>query len=103
MYGTKEERLAIGRQVHEGKLTVKEASSQCDVPERRIRWWVKQYKESAGLSPQPQKTPNNVLSNERAAYEDMTKDELINALILAKANELRAKKGYEVKIGRAHV
>lgn len=27
----------------------------------------------------------------------MSKEELINELILAKANELRAKKGYEVK------
>ena len=27
----------------------------------------------------------------------MTKEELINELILAKANELRAKKGYEVR------
>ena len=27
----------------------------------------------------------------------MTKEELIQALILSKANELRAKKGYEVK------
>ena len=28
------------------------------------------------------KVPNNVLSNERAAYENMTKDELIDAIIL---------------------
>ena len=31
------------------------------------------------------------------AYQAMTKEELIQALILSKANELRAKKGYEVK------
>lgn len=44
------------------------------------------------------KVPNNVLSNERAAYENMTKDELIDALILSKANTLRAEMGYEVRI-----
>ena len=43
------------------------------------------------------KSVKNVLSNERATYENMTRDELIDALILAKANELRAKKGYEVR------
>ena len=30
-------------------------------------------------------------------YRNMTKEELIDELILAKANELRAKKGYEVR------
>ena len=44
------------------------------------------------------KAPNNVLSNERAAYENMTKDELIDAIILSKANTLRAEMGYEVRI-----
>ena len=31
------------------------------------------------------------------SYMSMSKEELINELIKAKANELRAKKGYEVK------
>ncbi|MCR5047394.1 MAG: hypothetical protein K6A37_00350 [Saccharofermentans sp.] len=44
------------------------------------------------------KVPNIVLSNERATYENMTKDELIDALILSKANTLRAEMGYEVRI-----
>ena len=30
-------------------------------------------------------------------YENMTKEELIRELVLAKINEARAKKGYEVK------
>ena len=30
-------------------------------------------------------------------YQNMSKDELIRELILSKANELRAKKGYEVR------
>ena len=34
---------------------------------------------------------------EMAEYMAMSKEELIRELILSKANELRAKKGYEVK------
>lgn len=32
-----------------------------------------------------------------AEYESMTREELIQELVLAKINEARAKKGYEVK------
>ena len=32
-----------------------------------------------------------------ADYESMTREELIQELVLAKINEARAKKGYEVK------
>ena len=36
-------------------------------------------------------------SSEMADYENMTREELIQELVLAKINEARAKKGYEVK------
>ena len=97
MHGTKEERLAIGKLVHDGKITKREASDKYNVPERTIENWVKQYQESIGKRKPSKKPVNNVLSNERAAYENMTKEELIRELILSKANELRAKKGYEVR------
>ena len=97
MHGTKEERLAIGKLVYDGKLTKHEASVKYDIPERSIDTWILQYKESIGVRKRSRKTPYNVLSDERAAYENMTKEELIDELILAKANELRAKKGYEVR------
>ena len=97
MRGTKEERLAIGKLVNDGELTKHEASVKYNVPERTIENWVIQYRESIGVKKPSPKTVNNVLSNERAAYENMTKEELIRELILAKANELRAKKGYEVR------
>lgn len=97
MHGTKEERLAIGKLVHNGELTVHRASVKYDVPEKTIRCWLAQYRESIGEKKPLKKTPNNVLSNERAAYENMSREELIDALILSKANELRAKKGYEVR------
>lgn len=97
MYGTKEERLAIGKRVHDGELTVHKAAVEYDVPEKTIRRWVAQYRDSIGKKEPSKKSVNNVLSNERAAYENMTKEELIRELILSKANELRAKKGYEVR------
>lgn len=37
------------------------------------------------------------LSGDMADYESMTREELIQELVLAKINEARAKKGYEVK------
>jgi transposase len=36
-------------------------------------------------------------SEDISGYESMTKEELIRELVLAKINEARAKKGYEVK------
>lgn len=97
MHATKEERLAIGKRVHDGELTSHEASKEYDIPERTIRGWVAQYKETIGEKKPLKKKTNRVLSNERAAYENMSREELIDALILSKANELRAKKGYEVR------
>ena len=97
MSHTKEEKLAIGKLVYDGTLTKHEASVKYDILERTIENWVRKYKESIGIQNPSNRAVNNVLSNERAAYENMTKDELIRELILAKANELRAKKGYEVR------
>ena len=97
MHATKEERLAIGKRIHDGELTRSEASKAYGVPERTIRDWEAIYRESIGEKKPLKKNPNRVLSNERAAYENMSREELIDALILSKANELRAKKGYEVR------
>ena len=97
MYGTKEERLAIGKRVYDGELTRSEAAREYCVSESSVRDWEYSYRESIGKRKSLKKTPNNVLSNERAAYENMSREELIDALILSKANELRAKKGYEVR------
>ena len=99
MFGSKEDRLAIGKRIHNGELTRKEAALEYGVSQKTIDTWEVSYEESIGVrKPRfKKKTPNNVLSDERAAYENMSKEELIDALILAKANELRAKKGYEVR------
>ncbi|MBR5181035.1 MAG: hypothetical protein IKW88_02130 [Clostridiales bacterium] len=99
MFGSKEDRLAIGKRIYDGEITRKEAALEYGIPRKTIESWVVSYEESIGVR-KPRfksKTPNRVLSNERAAYENMSREELIDALILSKANELRAKKGYEVR------
>ena len=99
MYVTLEEKLNIGKRIYTGEITSREAAIEYKLPDRVVRDAVNKYEESIGVrvKKQGKSVQNNVLSTERAAYENMSREELINELILAKANELRAKKGYEVK------
>ena len=93
---TKEKREEMIKRILANELSYKEAAVEYDVTHDLVRRHMADYKRANGLS-KPKPTKNNVLSSEYAAYEDMTKEELIRELILAKANELRAKKGYEVR------
>jgi transposase len=67
-----------------------------------VQNYVRQYKESIGILPK-ESAPKRRSSNQETSnpdietYMSMSKEELIAELIKAKANELRAKKGYEVK------
>jgi len=102
---TKVERIDIGRQVYTHELSHDEAMSKYGVASSCIDNYVRVYKIENGI-------PTNTFISEVSttkpltkvsqspdfdAYMSMSKEELINELILAKANELRAKKGYEVK------
>ena len=97
----KEERLDIGRQVYTGELSEYEAMIQYNIGRTCVQNYVRKYKESVGISSRSPARMSQVqkLSPEIdiSAYQEMSKEELINELIKAKANELRAKKGYEVK------
>ena len=101
----KEEQLAIGRQVYNNEITHNEAVQKYDVSDSSIDKYVHAYKKSVGLPvketthkhPPRQKIPKQCGDLDIDAYMAMSKEELINELIIAKANELRAKKGYEVK------
>ena len=96
----KQERIDIGRQVYTGTLTKQQAMAKYEVCEASIDNYVREYK-SANEIPVPKRVMQKeltVVKNEDCdleAYQAMTKEELIRALILSKANELRAKKGYE--------
>ncbi len=99
-----EERLDIGRRIYTHEITYKEAMEIYGLSESAAHKYQTDYKRANGI---PVKTS---LSSKQKSYKagscpdpdietymSMSKEELINELILAKANELRAKKGYEVK------
>lgn len=108
---TEEERLDIGRRVYTHKLTEAEACAEYDLGTTSVERYVQKYKVSQGIYVNSKKYGGNgkVVSYRKSAkgnqispedlelYQSMTKDQLIDELIRAKAGELRAKKGYEVK------
>ena len=82
-------------------MTHKEAMEEYGLSDSSIQKYLTDYKRANGLPVKPQpvsKTKKETISTlDMETYMSMTKEELINELIKAKANELRAKKGYEVK------
>ena len=99
---SKEERLNIGKQLYTGVITRDEAMKKYDICYSTTKSYVTQYKRANGIpiesntvTSQPNVKVNT--NTELELYQFMSKEELINELIKAKANELRAKKGYEVK------
>lgn len=101
---TMKERIDIGRQVFTQQITRGEAMTKYHIGATSVVKYIRLYKQHAGIptkikSPSPT-TYQPVLTSEQFdidRYREMSKEELIDELILAKANELRAKKGYEVK------
>lgn len=98
----KEKRLDIGAQVYEKKITKLDAMVKYDISDTTVENYVKEYKEENNI-PIPRRSDLPTVSllndeeNNLELYQSMTKEELIRELIISKANELRAKKGYEVK------
>ena len=102
---SKEEQLAIGKRLYNHELSHKEAMAEYGVSDSSLDKYTQAYKISQGI-PLNTPTPSTQVKNKRHKlssnpdideYMAMTKEELIDELIRAKANELRAKKGYEVK------
>jgi len=99
---SKEQRLDIGRQLYTGKLAKADAVEKYGISYASAKSYVTQYKRATGI---PVKQNRSISASNLTAlpdadlelYQSMSKEELIAELILAKANELRAKKGYEVK------
>jgi transposase len=108
MHHTPDERIAIGEQIYKHELSKKEAMEKYGIGKSTVDNYVRIYKERNGIpisrvvkpalpsemQTVPQKPSNNPEINE---YMAMSKEELIRELVMSKANELRAKKGYEVK------
>ena len=88
------------------ELTRKEARALYGCSDTTLDNYLREYKQSVGIPIVPKKkivnkSKDNAFEIAKTidldAYMAMSKEELIDELIKAKANELRAKKGYEVK------
>ena len=98
----KEEREALIKRINSGEITVPQAAKEYGVGNTAIYNMLKRYKEAKQKKANKPNTKAESLIKKPdeidiEAYQNMTKEELIRELILSKANELRAKKGYEVK------
>ncbi len=97
---TREEKLDIGRRLYHKELTVTEVMEQTGMGRSTADKCLTDFKRANGIpvKSKAKKVSRTVgSSSDIETYMSMSKEELINELILAKANELRAKKGYEVK------
>ena len=97
---TREERLDIGRRMYNKEISYKDAMELYSISETCAHKYMTDYKKVHGIpiTSHNVSTPSIQFSTlDMESYMSMSKEELINELIKAKANEMRAKKGYEVK------
>ena len=102
---TKEQRLDIARRVYDGDLTVEEAAVKYELSPSSVKGYLRLYRAEKGLPPRTRgKKSGNVarpVEDQKEPgpkeYEAMSKEELIDALVMARINEARLKKGYPVK------
>ena len=100
---TKEERLDIGRRIYDGEITKYQAAEKYGIGEQTARSYMRMYRDANGLAPKNKAgisltaIAKAEASSDLKEYQDMTKEELIQALIQARITEARLKKGYEVK------
>ena len=102
---TKEQRLDIGRRIYDGEITKFEAAEEYGINDQTARDYMRLYRDINNLP--PKRAPRSCLGIARAKssptpagmedLESMTKEELIDALIMARINEARLKKGYMVE------
>lgn len=102
---SREQRLDIARRVYERELTVEEASVKYELNPSSVKGYLRLYRAETGLPPRThrKKTWNatqhieDQKDSSLKEYEAMSKEELIDALVMARINEARLKKGYSVK------
>ena len=103
---TKEQRLDIGRRIYDGEIDCHQAAEQYGINHYTARDYMRMYRHTNQLHKKTKSKSNNdsiattAPPNNQAnlqEYQDMSKEELIQALIQARITEARLKKGYEVK------
>ncbi len=102
---TREQRLDIAKRVYDGELTVEEAAVKYELNPSSVKGYLRLYRAETGLPPRTRrKETENVTQHIEGQkdsslkeYGSMSKEELIDALVMARINEARLKKGYSVK------
>lgn len=106
---TKEQRLDIGRRIYDGEIDCYQAAEEYSINHYTARDYMRLYRDINQLPKRSKRSattstckaafiPSNVHNHPNLQeYQDMTKEELIQALIQARITETRLKKGYEVK------
>lgn len=100
---SKEERLQIGKEVHEHKYTYNGAAAHYGLSFPTVSNYVREYRASIGLI-----RPNATIEEQKIFASNnleldylstLSREQLIDEVIKAKVGEARAKKGYKVKGG----
>ena len=97
---TKEQRLVIGRRIYDGELTRYEAAEEYEISEQTARDYMRLYRDVNHLPPRKgakricglAKTKSASVPTGLEDLQSMTKEELIDALVMAKITEARLKK-----------
>ena len=110
---SKEERLEVGRKIHESGLSNLNAGIMFGISEESARRYRILYEQSQGIEHDSSRahkgpvdtaaliTPGEPMSSSDD-YSSMTREELIEELMKSKIREARLKKGYLVKGVGAH-
>ena len=102
---TKEQRLDIGKRIYDGELSRYEAAEEYGISDQTARDYMRRYRDANNLPAKNVHQRTYGLAKAKSSpapegikdYESMTKEELIDALIMARINEARLKKGYMVE------
>ena len=97
---TKEKRLDIERRIYDGELTRYEAAKEYEISEQTVRNYMRLYRDVNHLPPRKGAQHICGLAKTRSVpaptgleeLQSMTKEELIDALVMAKITEARLKK-----------
>lgn len=102
---TKEEEMDVGRQIYDRLLTIPIAAEKFGVTYSAARRWLRAYRAANGLPPNNRGFSKPAAAaaarTDIGALDAMTRDQLIDEVIRARADAERAKKGYTVKGGGA--
>ena len=87
----KEERLQVGKKMHEKELSIDDVMKEYGVSRSCAQEWQTQYKRSAGI------LPAKITKQDVSDYDDLSKEELLLELMKKDIEIERLKKGYSVK------